>query len=214
MKKVWNIFKEYYLFSFVFLLILISIISISAKTEEEYLSIKYMSLFFAFGVLFFSTKDYIIEEYYKPFWIKKKINSSPFSNFRRKGFVMKDNELVGNIRGYIICVGIEWSKFDKRPNFYFRVLFNPMSYGRLIRKDEYEVFNDSLTNEKAKFFIDSIYKLYDKKRFSKHKYNNMLDDILKVIDFSKSRKLLPISMSEWEEFNLKVSKQEEAFVYD
>ncbi|WP_138433448.1 hypothetical protein [Winogradskyella algicola] len=214
MKKAWYIFKEYYLFSFVFLLILISIISISAKTEEEYLSIKYISLFFVLGVLFFSTKDYIIEEYYKPFWIKKKINSSPFSNFRRKGFIMKDSELVGNIRGYIICVGIEWSKFDKRPNFYFRVLFNPMSYGRLIRKDEYEVFNNSLKREKATFFIDSIYKLYEKKIFSKHKYNHMRDDILKAIDFSKSRKLLPISMSEWKEYSLKVSKQEETFVYD
>lgn len=195
-------------------MILISIISISAKTEEEYLSIKYISLFFVFGVLFFSTKDYIIEEYYKPFWIKKKINSSPFSNFRRKEFMMKDNELVGNIRGYIICVGIEWSKYDKRPNFYFRLLFNPMSYGRLIRKDEYEAFNNSLKKEKATFFIDSIYKLYEEKRFSKHRFNNMLDDILKVIDFSKSRKLLPISMSEWKEYNLKVSKQEETFVYD
>lgn len=213
MKRAWYIFKTYYLFSLIFLIILISIFLLTTKNEEDYETIFYSGLFFFLIMFFFSTQDFIKEEYYKPYFVKKKRLISPLSDFKNKGFKKNKNELIGQIGHYTVCVGFEWDRYEKRPNYYSRILFNPLSYGRFLRQDEHEKFNDLLMNNNQALFIDSIYNTYVKKRLLKVKYDDMFNDILYSIKFLKSRKLSVIDYDEWVSYESRVLKHEEKFVY-
>lgn len=159
----------------------------------------------------FGTFDYLKHEIFRPNRIKRELNSDPFLVFRRTGFKAVDNELRGQIENYHVNVGIEWKSYQKKPDYYFRVLYNPLSLGRHLKFEEYIKFNDIEDND---FFVrlHLIDKSHSKKEFLKYKFNDSLKEIKRMIDYLKSKKLKPISFKEWERSYYEFSEIEESYL--
>ncbi len=114
-------------------------------------------------------------EYFRPKKINHFLNLSPFSNFKMNGFKQINNEFIGEINGYCVTVGIEWESYQKKPVFYFKILFNPLSLKRNLTFDEFINFNDVLLLD-DNFFItlNRIENTFSKKELSKIQYKDLL----------------------------------------
>lgn len=217
MKKVWYIFKEYYLF---YTVISFGLFIVIYFTSEETNNKVFYAFLFPFLIwlitLVLGTIELLSHTYYRPWKIKKMLNSTPFIEFKRKGFVNDDeNDLKGNIRGYNLFIGILWENHQKQPLYFVQIIFNPFSNKRFLRKDEYEKFEDSLSKENKTLTLNSLIIIKDRyKGFKKTKYEVILKDIFEAIDFLRVRKLESISFRDWLDNVPNIEKHAKTFVYD
>lgn len=169
-----------------------------------------------FILIFIGTLELLSHTYYRPWKINKILNSSPLVEFKRKGFVKDDeNDLKGSIRGYNLFIGVLWENHEKQPSYFVQILFNPFSNDRFLRQDEYEKFEESLSEENKTFTLNSLIIINVRyKGFKKAKYECIMRDIFEAIDFLKTRKLNPISFKEWFDNVPKLEKHIESFNYD
>jgi len=150
------------------------------------------------ALLLFDTIDFLRYEYYRPRKINRLLKHNPFIDFEKKGFKKNNNQLIGQISGYCVCVGIEWEAYQKKPNYYFKVLYNPLSLNRYITFNEFIKFNDLI--DKDGFYINpnSIERSCSKRELFKYHYRDILRDIDKMIVFLKLKDYYSVSYDEWE----------------
>ena len=215
MKKAWYIFKEYYFIDLVVYGGVLTFIGIGASTDNNW-SLKfyliYFGLFIPLLVFLTGSLGLLKHEVWRPTIIKKKINLEPFTNFKMKGFKQSNNHLIGEIRGYCVCVGIEWESYQKKPDYYFRVLYNPMSLNRLLTLNEFIKFNDVLADNHYYINPNSIERSFSKKELSKYHYRDILRDINKMIDFLKSKDFYSINYDKWKDGFSKIDDLENEYL--
>ena len=216
MKKVWYIFKEYYLVYTLAGIGLFILYFITTKAQDDIVLNSFIFGFvFWLLFIFFGTLELLSHTYYRPWKIRKMLNSTPFIEFKRKGFVNdKENDLKGSIRGYNLFIGILWENYQKKPSYFVQILFNPFSNERFLRQDEYEKYEESLSEENKTFTLNSIIILNERSKYlKKTKYESIMKDVFETIDFLKTRKLDPISFKEWFDNISDLEKHVETFVY-
>lgn len=200
MKRVWEIFKKYYLLDLIIYGGVLSILGFLVINENQLDYIHYLvyfGLFIPLTVLITGSFGFVKYEVLRPKKKANSLNSAPFTNFRNHGFKENNKELIGQINGYHVCAGIEWENYQKKPIYYFRVLFNPLSLNRHITFSEFIKFNEVIS--KNEFYINPnrIEKSYSNKELAKNHYRDIIIEIEKMIDFLKFKGLKSISHKEW-----------------
>lgn len=200
MSGFWNIFKQYFLIDLLVYGGFLIFVGIGVSNDNNW-SLKYYLLYFGLFIplLVFITGSFGLLKYevWRPTKIRKKLALKPFTYFKNRNFKQFDRYLIGKINGYYVCVGIEWENYQKKPAYYYKVLYNPKSLGRFITLNEFIKFNNEL--ETNSFYINpsSIEKSYTRREFSKLQHRDILKDINKMIDFLKMNELNSIDYNKW-----------------
>ena len=147
-----------------------------------------------------STFQLLYNTYYKPWKVSKLESKSPIAEFRNKGFLPdKEGGFIGRVRGYSVLVGLYWTGHQPQPKYFSQILFNPTISGRFLRQDEYQKFHEELRPKYKEITLNSVVKEYDRYRwYKKIQFDTIFGDIIKTIDFLRSRKLEPIEVNQWE----------------
>jgi hypothetical protein len=215
LKRVWYIFKEYYLIDVVIYGGVLTFIGIGASTDNNW-SLKYYLMYFGVFIplLVFLTGSLglLKHEVWRPIIIRKRLDLVPFIDFKMKGFKYINNHLIGEIKGYSVCVGIKWESYQKKPDYYFKVLYNPMSLKRFMTLNEFIKFNNIIEDDAYYINPSSIERSFSKRELSKYHYNDILKDINKMIDFLKLKDLNSISYDKWKDSFSKIDDLESAYL--
>lgn len=201
MEKAWNIFKEYYLIDLLVYGGFLIFIGVGTSIDNDW-PIKFYLLYFGcfIPLLVFITGSlsFLKYEVWRKYKIEKRLKFKPFSDFKIRGFKQFDRCLIGKINGYYVHVGIQWENYQKKPDYFFRVLYNPKSLGRFMKLNEFIKFNNEL--ERDSFYVNPscIENSFSKRELSKYQYRDILKDINKMIEFLKIKELNSIDYNKWE----------------
>ena len=211
MKRVWYIFKEYYFIGYAITIFIFGIPFFMDNSSEELVAEQVIFVSVLFFMTIVGTFDFFKQEFYRANKIKKILRENPFNSLKKLRFQLKNNEYVGSLSGYIINIGAEWESYQKKPNFYLKVLFDPRIKTSYMEFDEFLKYNE-LSRDEFYVGLNYILKDYNRKQISKMLVRDFVRDINTLVDFLKTNKVNSIGHCEWSKSRLYLEEIESYYL--
>lgn len=209
MEKVLKIYKEYFLLSHGLVLILF-LINLLFELKSNNKEVIFLTIYLFLILTFFSVLEFVKYEVIRPKKIKSVLEESFIESIKINKQKIKNNYLL-NIYDYDIIIEPEWERFQKKLNFNFRVLFDPLSLDRTISKEEYVSFNDA-ESHKYFFQLNCLVLSLNENQFNKLNKKSFISEIKLMTELLVSKKLNPITYKNWILSNAKMEELESKYL--
>lgn len=194
MEKVLKIYKEYFLLSHGLVLILF-LINLLFELKSNNKEVIFLTIYLFLILTFFSVLEFVKYEVIRPKKIKSVLEESFIESIKINKQKIRNSYLL-NIYDYDIIIEPEWERFQKKLNFNFRVLFDPLSLDRTISKEEYVRFNDA-ENHKYFFQLNCLVLSLNENQFNKLNKKSFMSEIKLMTELLVLKKLKPITYKNW-----------------